>query len=391
MNIVRVRLLALRLPLRHSFETSSHRKTGLEHILVEATDADGAVGWGEIASPSDPFYCAETVDTAWHIATRYLVPAVIGREWVHPAELDDAWSRVRGHEFAKAGFSGAAWDLFARATGRSLAEVLGGTRSEVVAGVSLGIEATVDGLLRQVERQLDAGYRRVKLKIAPGWDLEPVHAVRTAFPELDLHVDANGAYLVTPASTDVFRLLDEQGLTMIEQPYATRDFLAHARLQNSIGTPICLDESIVEIADLETMLHLGAGRVVNIKVSRMGGLTQARRAHDLAAEAGVPVWCGGMHEFGIGRAANVAISSLPGFSLPSDVSGSDKYYERDVIDPPVVAVDGAVSVPTGPGIGHEVDVAWIEQQASRRFDSAADAGGAAVGGAAARSRIGAAS
>jgi len=368
-RIDRVRLFEVNLPLVHSFETSSHRKTGLTHVLVEVTDAEGRVGWGEIASPADPFYGPETTTTAWTIAERYLVPAVIGPSWDAPEQLEDAWRRIRGHEFAKAGFSLAAWDLHARSAGVSLAGALGGTRTEVVAGVSLGIEPTLDQLLAQVARQVEAGYARVKLKIAPGWDVEAVRAVRSAYPDLDLHVDANGAYADTAETSAVMRALDAHGLTMIEQPYAPRDFVAHARLQAMLSTPICLDESVVDIADLQTMLALDAGRVLNIKVSRMGGLSVARRAHDVARDAGVPVWCGGMHEFGVGRAANVALSSLPNFTLPSDVSGSDKYYARDVVVPPVLAHEGVVPVPTAPGIGHEVDVEWVRQNASRTLDT----------------------
>ena len=371
MRIDRLRLFDVNLPLVHGFETSSHRKTGLDHLLVEATDADGRVGWGEIATPADPYYGSETTRAAWDIAQRYLVPAALGAPWETPEELEATWRRIRGHEFAKAGFSAAAWDLHARAAGVPLATALGGTRSEVVAGVSLGIEPTIDELLAQVDRQVEAGYGRVKLKIAPGWDVEPVRAVRAAHPGLDLHVDANGAYRDTPESAAIMRALDGFGLTMIEQPFAPRDFVAHARLQSAIATPVCLDESVVDIADLHTMLALDAGRVLNIKVSRMGGLTAARLAHDVARDAGVPVWCGGMHEFGVGRAANVALSSLPNFSLPSDVSGSDKYYARDVIVPPVVAHDGIVRVPVAPGIGHDVDVDWVLQNSARTLDTAA--------------------
>lgn len=373
MRIDRVRLFEVSLALVHGFETSSHRKTGLTHLLVEATDADGRIGWGEIASPADPYYGPETTATAWTTAERYLVPAALETSWDTPHELEAGWRRIRGHEFAKAGFSIAGWDLHARAGGRSLAADLGGTRTEVVAGVSLGIEPTLDELLAQVARQVDAGYGRVKLKIAPGWDVEPVRAVRAAYPDLDVHVDANGAYAESPESTAVLRSLDAYGLTMIEQPFAPRDFVAHARLQAQLATPICLDESIVDIADLRTMLTLDAGRVLNIKVSRMGGLSAARRAHDIARDAGVPVWCGGMHEFGVGRAANVALSSLPGFSLPSDVSGSAKYYARDVVVPAVTAHDGVVQVPTAAGLGHEVDVDWVLQNTSRTLDISAAA------------------
>ena len=369
MRIERVRLHRVLLPLVHSFQTSSHRKSSLEHILVELTDASGLTGWGEIASPSGPYYCSETTVTAQYVATEFLIPAVLGVQWETPADLERTWAKIRGHRFAKAGFSIAAWDLFARAEDVPLATALGGTRRSVVAGVSLGIEPTIPDLLEQVQAQVAAGYGRVKLKIAPGWDLEPVRAVRAAHPDLDLHVDANGAYPDTDEAFEIMRSLDDQRLTMIEQPFAPRAFAPHARLQAQLQTPICLDESVESIDDLQTMILTGAGRVLNIKVSRMGGLSVARAAHDLAREHGIPVWCGGMHEFGVGRAANVAISSLPGFTLPSDVSGSDKYYARDVISPPVVAHDGIVQVPTAPGIGHHVDLDVIRAHTVELIDS----------------------
>ncbi|GAA3031327.1 o-succinylbenzoate synthase [Microbacterium dextranolyticum] len=361
MRVDRVRLHRVLLPLVHEFQTSSHRKSSLEHVLVELTDESGLTGWGEIASPADPYYGSETTETALLIAERYLAPAVLGASWDTPAELEATWARIRGNEFAKAGFSIAAWDLFARAGAQPLAAALGGTRTRVDAGVSLGIEPTIPALLEQVATHVGAGYRRVKLKIAPGWDVEPVRAVRAEYPDLDVHVDANGAYPDCDESFAVMTALDTQRLTMIEQPFAPRAFATHARLQSSIDTPVCLDESVETLDDLRTMLLTGAGRILNVKVSRMGGLSVARAAHDLARDAGVPVWCGGMHEFGIGRAANVALSSLPGFTLPSDVSGSDKYYARDVILPPVIAVDGRVQVPTTPGLGHEIDLACIRE------------------------------
>jgi O-succinylbenzoate synthase len=359
-NYVRVtaaRLHRVRMPLVREFQTSSHRKTFLDHILVELEDDSGAVGWGEIASPSDPYYAPETVESCWHIAERYLLPSVLGQAWDRPEQVSRLWAKVRGNQFAKAGVDVAAWVLWSSVRGVSLAEALGGTRTEVVAGVSLGIEPTIDDLLAEVERQTAAGYPRVKLKIAPGWDVEPVRAVRAAYPDLDLHVDANGIY--TEDQVTAVRALDEFGLTMIEQPFAPRDLLAHARLQRTIATPICLDESIETLDDLETALSVEALKVLNIKVSRMGGLTAARAAHDRAQLAGLPVWCGGMHEFGIGRVANVALSSLPGFTLPSDVSASEKYYARDIVEPAVVAVQGVVQVPKASGLGHRVDTDLI--------------------------------
>jgi O-succinylbenzoate synthase len=363
MRIVDARLQRVRLPLVHAFETSSHRKKHLEHILVRLRGDDGSVGWGEIASPSDPFYAPETVETCWVVAERYLLPALLDVEWQTPEQAAASWARVRGNEFAKAGVDAAVWALHSAATGRSLASALGGTRTEAVAGVSLGIERTVDELVAQVQAQLDSGYSRIKLKIRPGWDVDVVREVRAAFPSVILQVDANGAYTESSEHLAALRGLDDFGLAMIEQPFAPRDLLVHARLQAQLDTPICLDESIETLADLRTALHLEAARVVNIKVSRMGGLTPARAAHDLALAASVPVWCGGMHEFGVGRAANLAISSLPGFSLPSDVSGSDKYYARDVTTEPIVAVDGIVQIPTAAGLGFEVDEEFVAAHA----------------------------
>jgi O-succinylbenzoate synthase len=354
MRVTKVDLYRISLPLVHEFETSSHRKSAIEHILVRMTDESGECGWGEIASPSDPYYCAETVDTAELIARRYLVPLTLGHISTHPQELADRWQIVRGHEFAKAGFDIAAWDLWSKLQGLSLSTALGGTRRQVAAGVSLGIETTLDRLLAQVQLHVDGGYSRVKLKIKPGWDVEPVRVVRDAFPGILLHVDANGGYAADGDSFARLGRLDGFDLAMIEQPFAPREFVAHAELRRSISTPVCLDESVVEIGDLTTMISLEAGTILNIKVSRMGGLTPALSAYRMAQDHGISVWCGGMHEFGVGRAANVALSSLAGFRYPSDVSGSDKYYARDVIEPEVVALGGLVNVPQGVGIGHDV-------------------------------------
>ncbi|GAA4951968.1 o-succinylbenzoate synthase [Actinoplanes utahensis] len=364
-EISRIELRRVRLPLVRQFRTSSHAKRELEHILVTLTGADGTVGWGEIASPSGPFYAAETVDSCWAVARSFLAPIVRKTAWEHPSELAAALATVRGNQFARAGFDMAAWSLWSAVAGVPLAQALGGQRAKVEAGVSLGIEPTIDDLLGQVGLRVAEGYRRVKLKIAPGWDVEPVRAVRAAFPETPLHVDANGAYPVN--ETAVFRRLDGLGLMMIEQPYAPRALVAHAALQTRLATPLCLDESVEEVDDLITAVQLKAGRILNIKVSRMGGLTQAVRAHDLARAEGVPVWCGGMHEFGIGRAANVALSSLPGFTLPSDVSGSDKYYARDVTTEPIVCTGGFVEVPTVPGLGREADAGFLDERTGDRF------------------------
>jgi o-succinylbenzoate synthase len=369
MRVRRLEAFRLRLALVHEFQTSSHRKSFLEHVLLRVTDAEGAVGWGEMASPSDPYYCAETVDTCWLVLERYLAPLLLDHAWEHPSEVRARVARVRGHHFVKAGLDIACWDLWSRAQGVSLARALGGERTAIAAGVSLGIEHSVDDLVAQVGHHVAGGYSRVKLKIAPGWDAVPARAVRQAYPDLLLQVDANGAYAEEPAHLAALGSLDGAGLLMIEQPFAPSELLASARLQARLGTAVCLDESVETSGELETALALGACRIVNIKVSRMGGLTAARAAHDICRSRGIQVWCGGMHEFGIGRAANVALASLPGFGLPSDVSGSDKYFARDVVSPPIRAVGGEVAVPMHePGIGHAVDEERVRAEASATLD-----------------------
>lgn len=360
-HVTSIQLHRVHLPLRHRFQTSSHAKGDIEHILVRLEDVAGIVGWGEIASPSGPFYGPETVDTCWSIARDHLVPLTLAAEWEQPADLHGALDKVRGNAFARAGFDMAAWALHTVASGVPLARALGGTRDRVAAGVSLGIEPTIDDLLAQVQGKVDEGYHRVKLKIAPGWDAAPVRAVRDAFPRLAMHVDANGAYRPGDDTREVLRALDGLDLLMIEQPFAPHDLLSHARAQAMLATPVCLDESVETVDDLRTAIALRAGGILNIKVSRMGGLTEAVRAHHVAQDAGWPVWCGGMHEFGIGRAANVALSALPGFTLPSDVSGSDKYYVRDITTEPVVCRDGWVAVSDAPGLGWEPDLAFMAE------------------------------
>ena len=362
-RVASIELYRVRLPLVHEFETSSHRKGAIEHILVRLRDEAGAEGWGEVASPSDPYYCEESVDTCWLMLNRYLAPALVDQPWEHPDDVGRRMARVSGNRFAKAGVEMAAWDLWCRRREIPLAEALGGTARAVRAGVSLGIEPTVAALLDQVDHHSRQGYSRVKLKIRPGWDVEPVRAVRGAFPRLALQVDANCAYRFDPASRRVFRELDELGLLMIEQPFGAHDLLEHRNLQRELLTPLCLDESIVDGGSARAALELDACRIVNIKVSRLGGLGPAREIHDLCRTREVPVWCGGMHEFGIGRAANVALASLPGFTLAGDVSGSDKYYAQDLVDPPVLARAGEVPVPwERPGLGHQPIMERLEEQ-----------------------------
>jgi O-succinylbenzoate synthase len=350
MQIEQIDLKIVRLPLVRPFRTSSSRKDHLDHILVRIL-AGGVVGWGECASPSDPYYCPETTETCWHILKDFLAPLVLGREWSNIDELVDFYGMVKGNRFARSGLEMACWDALARNQGRSLRSLLGGTRGEVLSGVSLGIEEEIETLLDLIARYLEEGYRRIKLKIAPGKDVEVVRSVRKRYPTIPLQVDANSAY--TLADLPTLKALDDFDLLLIEQPLAHDDIIDHARLQTELRTAICLDESIHSAADARKALDLGACRVINIKVSRLGGLREAKQVHDLCFSRGAPVWCGGMHEFGIGRAANVAIASLPGFTLPGDVSGSDKYYAEDIALPPILANHGAIPVLDGPGLGVE--------------------------------------
>ncbi|MFD3326682.1 o-succinylbenzoate synthase [Streptomyces sp. NPDC058701] len=354
-TVVRIELMAVRLPLRRSFATSSHRKDHLDHILVRLTDREGAQGWGECASPSHPYYGPETFSSCWNALKDYFAPLLIGERWDHPEELEAVWMRIRGNLFARAALDTACWDLYAQRRNRSLASALGGSAEQVEVGVSLGIEESISELLDQVDDHVGQGYRRIKLKIAPGWDVAPVAAVRERFPDTPLQVDANAAYSSTVDHRRVMRALDGMALQMIEQPFAADDLLAHAELQRELRTPVCLDESITSASTAHTALGLGAAKIINIKVSRLGGLTEARRVHDLCTRSGIPVWCGGMHEFGVGRAANLALATLPGFTLPGDISGSDRYFTADVLASPITATRGRVSVPSAPGLGVTID------------------------------------
>jgi O-succinylbenzoate synthase len=349
-RIDRIDLRLVRLPLVRTFRTSSSTKDHLDHILVRVW-SEGSYGWGECASPSDPYYCPETTGTCWHLLEDFLGPAVLGSDWATVDDLVGLYRKVKGNNFAKAGLEMACWDLLGRREGKPLAALLGGSRPEILSGVSLGIEPETSALLEQIDGYLDEGYRRVKLKIAPGYDVAVVRRVRERYPGLLLQVDANSAYCLD--DLPVLKQLDDFDLLLIEQPLAHDDIIDHARLQAELATPVCLDESIHSADDARKALDIGACRVINVKVSRVGGLREAKRVHDVCRARGVPVWCGGMHEFGIGRAANVAVASLPGFTLPGDVSGSDKYYREDVVDPPVLARNGAVTVPDRPGLGHE--------------------------------------
>jgi O-succinylbenzoate synthase len=352
MKIERIELHHIDLPLVHPFETSFGREFTRPCILV-AAHAGGLTGWGECTAHSGPWYSSETVETAWHVLRDFLIPAVLDQEIMSPADVVACFERVRGHPMARAALENAVWDLLAQAQSESLAVMLGGQRDRVPVGVSVGIEPTLDELLDRVAQHIAEGYGRIKLKIKPGWDVDVVRAVRERWPDLPLQVDANSAY--TLADAPVFREMDQFGLLLIEQPLHYDDIVDHARLQAQLRTPLCLDESIPSPQHARWALDIGACQVINIKVGRVGGLTAAKQIHDLCAERGIPVWCGGMLETNVGRAANVALATLPNFTLPGDISASARYYRQDIAEPNfVLNEDSTLSVPAGPGLGMHV-------------------------------------
>ena len=349
MRIDRIELRLLRLPLVRFFETSFVRVHEREFVLVTVEEA-GASGVGECVADGNPYYSAETTTTAWHIIAEFIAPLVLGRTFNHPREIYDALAVVRGHNMAKAAVEMAAWDLFARQQGVGLSAILGGRRTEIESGVSIGIQNSLDELLERVEIERAAGYRRVKIKIKPGWDVTAVERVRDRFGDIPLMVDANAAYSLDDGGR--LKALDRFDLMMIEQPLDYDDIRDHARLQQQLATAICLDESIHSVRIAEEAIETAACRIINIKPGRVGGHGQSILLHELAAAHGIPVWHGGMLESGIGRAHNIHLSTLANFSLPGDIAGSCRYFAPDLIDPEIVVrSDGTIVVPDGPGIG----------------------------------------
>jgi O-succinylbenzoate synthase len=352
-RIERIELRLLRLPLVRFFETSFGRIHDRSFVLVTVED-DGMTGVGECVADANPYYSSETTRTAWHIIAEFIAPLVLGRAFAHPGDIFDALARIRGHHMAKAAVEMAAWDLFARQQKRPLAEVLGGSPATIArgieAGVSIGIQNSFAELAERVDIELAAGYRRIKIKIKPGWDIEAVRIVRDRFHGIPLMVDANAAYQLRDAGH--LGELDRYDLMMIEQPLDFDDIRDHARLQEQIRTPICLDESLHTPRLAEEAIAIGACRILNIKPGRIGGYAPSIRMHDIAVRHGCPVWHGGMLESGIGRAHNIHLSTLPGFTLPGDVAASRRYFAPDLIDPEIdVRADGTIPVPRGAGIG----------------------------------------
>ena len=354
-----VELRLIRLPLLEPFETS-FGKIDSRLIFLVCLKAGGLKGWGEVVASEEPLYSYETVRTAFHVIQDFFGPALLAEPITSLDNLARRLSPFRGHNMAKGGLEAALWDLEAHRQHKPLWKLIGGSREEIDCGVSIGIQPTIDRLLEVIQKEIDAGYRRIKIKIKPGWDLEVVRQVRTAFPKVLLMCDANSAY--TLDDIDLFRRMDEFEVMMFEQPLHYEDMIDHAELQRQIRTPICLDESIHSADDARKAIKIGACRIINIKLGRVGGYREARAVHDVCQDNGIPVWCGGMLESGIGRAHNIALSSLENFSLPGDVAASKRYWAEDVIDPAVVvSSEGRITQTARSGIGYQVKETFLKE------------------------------
>ena len=354
MKLERITLRQISMPLVHFFETSFSRTYQRDIILVEVV-SEGASGWGEVTAGENPFYNEEWTGSAWLILRDYVAPRVLGWEFRGPEDIHARTAHIRGHKMARGGLEAAVWDLAARREGVPLwRKIGGGARREIPCGVSIGIQDSVEQLLEKIECELAAGYQRIKMKIKPGWDVDVVRRVRKRFPNIKLMADANSAY--TLADTDRLRQLDDFYLMMIEQPLSHDDIIDHGELQRRLQTPVCLDECIRTAHHAQQAIKLGACGIINIKLGRVGGFGEAKRVHDVAQAAGIPVWCGGMLEAGVGRAHNVALATLPNFVLPGDVSASKRYWKQDIIQPEVETTPrGTIEVRDEPGFGYALD------------------------------------
>ncbi len=359
MEIKEIKLHQLEMDLKNPFTTSFGTQTKRFITIVEAVNADGLSGFGECVAGEDPLYSEEFMDSALIAMKKYFAPIIIKNGISHP---DDVWNLLvpfKKNNMAKAGLEGAVWDLYAKENGMTLAEAVGGKKTEVDVGVSLGLEDTDELLLERIKEKVEEGYKRIKVKIKPGRDIEMLRKIRDKFPDIPLMVDANSAY--TLDDIELLKAMDEFNLMMIEQPLAAGDIVDHAKLQKEIRTPVCLDESIDSYQAAKASIELGSCKIINVKVGRVGGITESKRIHDLAAEHNILLWCGGMLEAGVGRLHNVAITTLSNFTLPGDTASSSRYWEEDIITPEVVAENGVVKVSDQPGIGAEVDFDKMKQ------------------------------
>jgi len=349
----------IKMPMKAPFSTSFGTIDEKEFLLIEAKDQSGNVGWGEAVAFVAPWYTEETLKTTWHMLEDFLIPILLHKEIGHPDEVSTLFSTIRRNCMAKASIEGAIWDIYAQQTKQSLAQALGGDKERIEVGVSVGIQSSTEALIDLLKGHVNKGYKRVKVKIKPGHDVEVIRAIRAEMPDLPLMVDANSAY--TLDDMNVLQQLDAFNLLMIEQPLAVDDIVDHAKLQRKLKTPICLDESITSYEDARKAIELGSCGVINIKIGRVGGLTEARRIHDLCEANNIPVWCGGMLEAGIGRAHNIALTSLTNFILPGDTAGSSHYWYEDIITPEVIVEDGYIHVPQTAGIGYTPNMKVIDK------------------------------
>lgn len=366
MNIAAIDLIEINLPLVHFFETSFGRTYERRIILTRVVDSDGAEGWGECTCGETPSYSEEWTDAAWEVIEKILAPMIVGTEVDGAAKIWDVTKNIRGNRMAKAAIETACWDLEAKKLGVPLWRHLGGVNREISCGVSIGIQDSVAQLLEKIRTEVDAGYQRIKIKISPTWDYDVIKAVRAEFGQIQLMGDANSAY--TLDDIDKLKSLDEFNLMMLEQPLPHDDIIDHAKLQAAIKTPVCLDEPIKAPSDARKAIELKSGRIINLKNGRVGGHSESKRVEQICREAGIPVWCGGMLESGIGRAHNIAISTLAGYTMPGDVSASKRYWHEDIIEPAVeVSPQGTITAPDAPGIGFEVKRNLIDKLAVRRI------------------------
>lgn len=358
MKITDITIHQLQMKLKSPFTTSFGTFENKDFLLLEAKDEAGTIGWGESVAFSAPWYNEETLQTNWHMLEDFLIPLILNKEITHPDEVNEIFASIRQNNMAKSTIEGAIWDIYAQQTNQSLAKALGGEKDKIEVGISIGIQSSIEKLVALVDGYVKEGYKRIKVKIKPGWDVDVMRTLRETFPDVAIMADANSAY--TLDDVDLLKRLDAFDLMMIEQPLASDDIIDHAQLQKQIETPICLDESIHSLEDARKAVELGSTKIINIKIGRVGGLTEAKKIHDYCTENDIPVWCGGMLESGIGRSHNVALTTLSNFVLPGDTAGSNKYWEKDIITPEVISKDGYIDVPTTAGIGYEVDRETIE-------------------------------
>lgn len=364
MIITNVTLHHIRLPLKHPFATSYGTYTDRDVILVEVQTTDGISGWGECVAFATPWYTEETIVTAWHVLTDFLIPALLNTQIDHPNDIPQLFKHIKRHYMAKAGLEMAVWDAYARTNNLSLSQAIGGTRQHIEAGVAIGLQENEADLFHLIEGYIAEQYKRFKVKIKPNTDITLIRSIRERFPSLPLMADANSAY--TLRDIEHLKQLDDYDLMMIEQPLADDDIFDHAKLQRQIKTPVCLDESINSYADARQAIEGGSCQIINIKIGRVGGITEAIRIHDLCVAANTPVWCGGMLETGIGRAHNIALASLSGFTIPGDISASSRYWHRDIIEPEIEVQNGKITVPQKPGIGVQIDHNFLKAVTMRR-------------------------